>query len=622
MIHKPKYRSHLPVRLLSLAPAFLVFFALRSPGVTITSPDGNVVASVVTSGGNLVYSVTFHGSTAIETSPLGVVVNGADIGIGATITGNTAYSANTTFTSRHGVHPSGTDLRNGQTINVTHTATGRAYIVNVSAFNNGVAIRYEFTDTDSKNFTADNTAFTIPASSTAYYEPNVSVYEGQLTSSDIASIAAGTALGPPVTFKLTGTLGYLSLTESALANVGTFPNPYLTKVSGGTGRQLKVAYPVNVDGTTGASLSGSQKTPWNVIMLGTDLNMLVNNDIVEAIAAAPVSFTGATGMSVWDYLNPQPGGITAINAKTNSFWASQLGFAYNTIDAGWASWNGGNPWTQVADVVTYSHTRGIKVMLWKTSSELATSSQRTTFFQNLQNAGVDGVKIDFFDFGSQSAAARERIQLQKDILNGANTYNLVISFHGSSKPAGFFRTYPNLVQTEAIKGKENFPGNFSSAVIPFTRLLAGPADFTPLSLQGSYAGGRPASMEIAQVAALPGPIITIAERPDTVAQSPFASLIKTIPTMWDETRVLGQSVLGQSCVMARRKGTSWYLLILNSGTSRNWTIPLNFLSNATTYQADMIRDASTGLEHSTGLTSSSNLTITTASNGGFIARFY
>src|SRR5690606_25165297 len=145
-------------------------------------------------------------------------------------------------------------------------------------------------------------------------------------------------------------------------------------------------------------------------------NALVNNDLVESLAPPPdptlfpqgaATSWCAPGRSVWDWLNKPASGITATNAMTNSFWAAQLGWEYNTVDEGWSSWNGGNPWPQVQQVVNYSTALGVKVLLWKRSSELNTPVQRATFFQQLTNYGVAGFKADFFDFGGVHPAAKE-----------------------------------------------------------------------------------------------------------------------------------------------------------------------------------------------------------------------
>jgi len=610
------------LRALLLAGLLMLGNACAS-AVTVTGPDGAVVATVQTTSGNLNYSVTYRGVPVIEASSLGVTVNGTNLGSGVTIAGATAYSTNGIFPSRHGIHATGVDQFQAQLITLNHAASGLTGFLNVRAYGNGVAFRYEFTNSATKNITAESSSFVIPDSSTVWSQNGTSVYEGVYSGMSITAMATNTAMGPPVTVQLPGANGFVALTESTL---GVFGSPYLTKIADPTGRKFQVTYPVNQGGGTGVSVAGAVSTPWNVIMVGSNLNMIVNNDIVESLAPPPdpvlfpegtATSWATTGRSVWDWLRPQPGGITWTNAMTNSLWAARLGFEYNTVDSGWSSWNDGNPWPQVQQVVNFSHAAGVKVLLWKTSSELNTFSQRTNFFQLLQTYGVDGFKADFFDFSGVNASAKERVKLEEDILRDAAAYHLVANFHGSTKPTGQFRTWPNLIEVEAVFGKEQFLSSAATMPVPFTRFLAGPADFTPMLL------GSQSAYEIANPINMPGPIITYAERSDTIAKSPFAPVIRAIPSMWDETMVLSQSQLGTTVATARRKGNEWFIGIMNTGVTQGWVVPLTFLNSNTTYQAQIIRESSTSLEHTT-VTRGSVLfvTITNTGGSGFVARFF
>jgi len=607
----------------SLLAGLLMLGNACASAVTVTGPDGAVVATVQTTSGNLNYSVTYRGVPVIEASSLGVTVNGTNLGSGVTIAGATAYSTNGIFPSRHGIHATGVDQFQAQLITLNHAASGLACFLNVRAYGNGVAFRYEFTNSATKNITAESSSFVIPDSSTVWSQDGTSVYEGVYSGMNITAMASNTVMGPPVTVQLAGANGFVALTESSL---GVFGSPYLTKIADATGRKFQVTYPVNQGGGTGASVAGAVSTPWNVIMVGSNLNMIVNNDIVESLAPPPdpvlfpegtTTSWPTTGRSVWDWLRPQPGGITWTNAMTNSLWAARLGFEYNTVDSGWSSWNGGNPWPQVQQVVDFSHAAGVKVLLWKTSSELNSFSQRTNFFQLLQTYGVDGFKADFFDFSGVNASAKERVKLQEDILRDAAAYHLVANFHGSTKPTGQFRTWPNLIEVEAVFGKEQFLSSAATMPVPFTRFLAGPADFTPMEFGGNKA------YEIANPINMPGPIITYAERSDTIAKSPFAPVIRAIPSMWDETLVLPQSQLGTTVATARRKGDEWFIGIMNTGVTQGWVLPLTFLNSNTTYQVQIIRESSTSLEHTT-VTRGSVLfvTITNTGGSGFVARFF
>ncbi len=575
------------------------------------------------SGGSLNYSVSYRGVTVIDTSALGVTVNGTNLGLGVTVGSGSSYSTNETFPSRHGIHAVGVNQYQAQLIALSHAASGLTYFLNVRVYSNGVAFRYEFTNAPTKNISAESSSFVIPDGSTVWSQNGTSVYEGIYSGTNVTALASGSVMGPPVTVQLPGTNGFLALTESTL---GIFGSPYLTKVADATGRKLEVTYPVNSGGGTGASAGGALATPWNVIMIGADLNMLVNCDIVESLAPSPdptlfpegtAASWATAGRSVWDWLRPQPGGITYTNAMTNSLWASRLGFEYNTVDDGWAVWNGGNPWPQVQQVVDFSHAVGVKVLLWKTSSELNTFAQRTNFFRQLQVYGVAGFKADFFDFSSVNASAKERVKLQEDILRDAAAYHLIANFHGSTKPTGQFRTWPNLLQVEAVFGKEQFLSSIATMPVPFTRFLAGPADFTPMEF-----GGR-AAYEIANPINMPGPMLTYAERSDNIAKSAYASLIRAIPSMWDETIVLPQSQLGTTVATARRKGRDWFIGVMNTVVTQSWALPLTFLNSNTTYQAHLIRETSSTLER-TNVTRDSVLSVTITNGGGsgLVARLF
>lgn len=595
-----------------------------SQSITVSNADGSIAAVVTATGGNLTYSVTYRNVPVIEPSPLGVTIDGTNLGVGVTLGTSSGYFTNISFSSRQGVHAVAAEQINGQRITVNHAGSGISYLLDVGVASNGVAFRYEFDDGAAHSITAESSSFVIPTNSTVWFQTDLDEYQGLYSCTNINAIVTNTAMGPPVTIQLAGTNGFLALTESTL---GAFPNPYLLKVADNTGRMLKVAYPTNQDGTTGGIIGlTSPNTPWNVIMIGADLNMLANNDLVESLAPAPdpalfplgaLTSWATNGLSVWDYLDPWPGGITYTNAMTNSYWAAQLGFQYNTIDAGWSNWNNGNPWPLMQQVVNYSHSLGVKVIVWINSQYLQTTDQQLSWINLLKSNGVDGFKADFWDYNGVSPSAKEREQIQISILQEAASNQIVVTYHGRAKPTGQFRTYPNLLQVEGVYGQEQFPSSFGGLIPPLTRFLAGPADFTPFGLPW---GPQTAPYRIAQIILMPGPIITIADRPDLIAKSAFAPLIKSIPSLWDETIVLSQSKIDQTTAFARRKGSNWYLALMNSGSVSAWNIPLTFLSPNVVYHANVIRDTSTGLEPMT-LSNTNSLGVLAQTGGGEVVWF-
>ncbi len=593
---------------------------------SIKSPDGNLTAEVSVVGTRLGYSVVYHSNEVVQTSPLGFTLNGVDCGDHVRIASSVPKDVDETFSSRHGVHSVARNHYHGKRFTVTHLSSGISYVLEMRAYDSGVAFRYELTHSGTKMVTAESSGFILPTGSQVWSQGGKDSYEGIYSGRDISEIADGAVMGPPVVSRLPGDSGYVAITQSAVGE--GFPNPFLTKVADATGRNLQVTYPRNGDNSQGAAIKGNACTPWNVVMVGT-LDALVNSDIVESVAPAPdpalfpegaATSWARPGRSVWDWMSRFPGGITAENAKLNSHWANQLGWEYNTIDEGWGRWNNGNPWAEVREITSHAAARGVKILLWVRSSNLRSQALRTEFFKNLKAAGVSGFKADFFDFDSVSPASKERVQLVEDILKEAAAYHLVVDLHGTGKPLGQFRTYPNLLNIEAVFGKEQYPKAVDSIYPPFTRLLSGPADYTPLGLDDKLRGRQTAAFEIATFVNMAGPLITLAERSDTMAKSAFAPVIRSVPCLWDETKVLPGSEIGESCVMARRKGDMWYAAIMNVKTARTWSLPLDFLAAGTIYQAEIIRDESKGIEYRT-VTRETKLDVSVAAGGGFVAKF-
>lgn len=598
-----------------------------SRGETLKSPDGRLTAEISVVGNRLSYSVSRDSHRVVETSPLGFTLNGVDHGEDVVLSSSSDDVVDETFPSRHGVHTMVRNHYQGKRITVMHKPSGIAHVLHFRAYASGIAFCHELSHRGAKELGGESSSFVLPRGSNVWWQRGMDVYENIYSAADIAAIPADTKMGPPVVSLLPGGAGYVAITQAA-PEPG-FPNPFLVKAKDGEGQRLQVAYPRNGDGSQGASGRGNLRTPWNVVMVGADLNELVNSDIVESLAPAPdpALFPEGTatkwakpGRSVWDWMSRFPGGITAENAKLNSFWASQLGWEYNTIDEGWGEWNKGDPWPRVREITEHARPLGVGILLWVRSADLKSQERRTEFFKRVKAAGAMGFKADFFDFESVSPAAKERVELVESILKEAAGYQLVGNLHGTGKPLGQFRTYPNLLNFESVFGKEQFPNARATVHAPLTRLLCGPADYTPLGLAGNLKGRQTVAFEIASAINMAGPLITYAERSDTLAKSTFAPVIRSIPCLWDETVVLPGSEIGQACAMARREGDEWFVGIMNADSARKWSLDLGFLKPGTIYQAEIIRDESGSIEHRM-VTRGDKLEVSCAAAGGFVARF-
>jgi alpha-glucosidase len=359
-------------------------------------------------------------------------------------------------------------------------------------------------------------------------------------------------------------------------------------------------------------------------MIGADLNALVNCDVVPNLCPPPDPKLFPKGMrtewvrpgrAVWKYLDGGPSTLEGM--KEFCKLAGELGFEYNVVEGFWRRWSDAD----VKELVKYGKEHHVGIWLWKHSKELRDPEARRTFLKKCHDLGVAGVKIDFFDH-----EAKEVVDLYQALLRETAENQLMVNFHGSNKPTGEPRTWPNELVREAVKGMESRRIEDRArhdATLPFTRFLAGHADYTPVHF-GERRGNTTWAHQVATAVVFTAPLLTYAAHPRTLLDNPCAPVIKSIPATWDETRILPPSEIGEVAVFARRSGDTWFLAIVNGPDARTVRVPLTFLGDGK-YTALMIRDrkgepAAVRVEETTARRGET-LTIDLSAGGGFVARF-
>ena len=479
----------------------------------------------------------------------------------------------------------------------------------------------------------ETTVFNLPLNSTIWYHDLNMHYEGVHVKKQIQEVHKGEWVAPPATFKLPQG-SYASITEAALTE---YPGMAL-QANGKTGLVLTLAndqptsYPYKLRYSAedtarlkqAAKVRGTITTPWRVIIIGKDLNSLVNNDIITNLNPPPNPQLFPKGNStewikpgraVWKYLNGGGDGTLEV-MKHFTDGAAALGFEHNILEGFWSRWTD----EQLKELVDYSRQRGIGIWLWKHSKSLRSAPARDSFFRKCNEMGISGAKIDFFDH-----EAKEVIDLYEDIVKEAAQYHVLLDFHGANKPTGLSRTYPNVLVYEAVKGMESSKMTdraVHETTIPFTRFLAGPAEYTVLHF-GSRRANTTWAHQVASAAILSAPLLTYAAHPDTILMNPAANIIKSIPATWDETIVLPPSEIGELAVFARRKGRSWFLAIMNGVEPKKIKIPLSFLNG--NYKAEIVKDhpseSAAVLVGEKSYSSKNVLELELVSGGGLIAQF-
>jgi alpha-glucosidase len=372
-----------------------------------------------------------------------------------------------------------------------------------------------------------------------------------------------------------------------------------------------------------APVTGPITTPWRVVLIGKDLTALVNTTLIGRLSPPPdrrlFPLGSQTqwikpGRAVWKYLDG--GENTADTVREFSRLASQLGFEYQVVEGFWQKW----PKDELRDVIAESRKLGVGLWLWKHSNQLRTPESREHFFDLCREVGAAGVKIDFFDH-----EAKEVVELYEVMLREAAQRRLLVNFHGANKPTGESHTWPNELTREAVRGMESRRSDRSAhdATIPFTRLLAGPADYTPVHF-GERRNDTTWAHQIATAVVMTSPLLTYSAHPKTILENPAVDLIKSIPATWDQTLVLPDSEIGELAVLARRSGTTWFVAGLNGPTARSVKVDLGLFLPHGIYQAFLARDVpgNATAVHVERITvdRSTPLSLETSAGGGFLLR--
>jgi alpha-glucosidase len=618
---------------LSLAMAGPV---LAASDVNVSSPDGRIQFRLfLNDKRGLQYSVTFRAKPAIETSALGLSVNGVNLAEGVEIGAVDSYKVDETY-PWYGLKSTAVDNCNGVKVTVTHRQSRTAYTLEARAYNDGIAFRHVVPG-EGTRVPDEATEFRLPKMSQIWWHNLDESYENfyqrkiiGIGRGQYATVPAGSWVAPPATLVLPEGAGYVSITEGALRNYSGMV--LQADGDGGLLSRLGHAAPASWQFrayrsqfsvekfATPASITGTITTPWRIVMIGADLNALVNCDIVHNVAAPPDPKLFPQGLktdwikpgrATWVYMDG--GNNTVEGQKQVADLAQQLGFEYNVIEGVWSKW----PEGQLKELVDYSRQRGVRDLIWRHSGQLTDEKSVRELFEICRRNGAAGVKIDFFDHEH-----KEVIDQYEMILKLAAEYHLIVDFHGANKPTGLERTYPNLLGVEAVRGMEKELLARHNVTLPFTRCLAGLVDFTPTNFSPRWMADTTWAHQVANAVILQAPLLVYIAHPANILGNPTADVVKSIPAAWDETVVLPISEIGEVAAFARRKGNMWFLAVNNGPVAKVVRADLSFLGQGS-YMATLVRDgaeaSSVKIDHMS-LRSTDSISIDLRSGGGFVAR--
>jgi alpha-glucosidase len=609
--------------------------ALGANDVVITSPKGAVSMTIGVNGqGQLSYRLACGDREVVESSALGITIDGVRLGRGVALGRPTRQSVDETYLTR-GVHSMARNHFNSATIPVLHGKSGTSYVLEVRVFDDGAGFRYVAERTGLHQVSGEDTAFQLPADSAIWFQTNVANYEEIHKRLALTDVPADTFMGPPVVVELAGG-GYAALTEAALFHYSGMT----IRASGDASKPLEAAF----QDDKAWELEGTIKSPWRVIMVSPDLNGLVNCDIISNLNEPPSAELANAdwiqpGRGFWHWWSGTMGNWDSVAFDRQQQWvdyAAEFGFECYLVDAGWEhTWKkpGQDKWALLKELTTYAAEKGVGIVVWKRwktgrtegidMEGLDDPQSRRDFLRHCKAAGAVGIKIDYMD--SESKAI---IDFYTDVMKDTAAEQLMVDFHGANKPTGESRTYPNEVTREGIRGLEYNkwsalpPHHYAS--LPFTRFLAGHGDFTPCTFNVKTLKGTTFALQLATAICYTSPVMFYADKPELYLASAAVDVFKAIPSVWDETRVLAGSAIGDLAVMARRQGDTWFVGIINGGSQRSYELNLSFLSGRA-YAAVQLADDPDRPDNlvrtETTVQASSSLSVEMNAGGGFVAMF-
>lgn len=598
---------------------------LTAMGETVTGPDGNLTVSVDAVNGTPTYSVTFHGATILEQSPLGFISNIGDFSKGMTLTKVEPGSVTKSF-DQDKIKKSHIDY-NANTLTTTYTsADGLKMSIEWQVANNDIAFRYIIpTQGESRSMVINSeaTGFKFPSYTTVFMTPQSDAMIGWKRTKPsyeeyyITDAPLGTAseYGKGFTFPAlmkVGDNGWVLLTETDVD--GYFCGSRLSDCVNDT---YTIAYPMaeenNGNGTAAPGIALPGKTPWRTITVGSDLAPIVETtapwNVVEP------RYTTATparaGKGTWSWLLWQDKSINTADQIAFVDLAAEMGYQNVLIDNWWDKNIGREG---MKELINYARSKNVNVILWYSSSghwndieqspvnHMDRPIVRKQEMAWLKEVGVKNIKVDFFGGDKQ-----ETMRLYEDILSDAADYGIDVIFHGCTLPRGWERMYPNYVGSEAVLASENLVFRqefcdleaFHATLHPFIRNAAAIMEYGGSVLNKHFSRDNQSgterrtgdAFELATAVLFQNPVQNFALAPNNLTDAPAdaISFMKEVPTTWDDVKYLA-GYPGKYAVLARRHGSTWYIAGVNAqAETQTVTLDLSALNlngNTLTMWAD------------------------------------
>ena len=574
---------------------------------TLQSPNGKYQFTFSQKEGKLLYSLDYAGKPVVEAGELGVNIDNhlveSAMGIpvdnsnvwthGMEVTSVDRRSEDNTWKTVYGEYAQIRDHYNEMTIHLLkggkhQDGGGTAYDkrqqylldIIVRAYDEGVAIRYHFPEATNGLFmhiSEDLTSFRFAPGAEAYHYAWAQSHANKVKL--LKSEAAWKEEAErPLTLRLDNGL-YAAIGEAALSD---FVRGKL---------KLKADNELQMAMFDSADIITAYDMPWRFIMVGEKAIDLINNKQMVLNLNAPCQIQDASWIKPGKAFR-----VCRLDMKTcmeGVDFCVDRGLQYIELDAGWYGpemkmSSSALKVLETRDIdmpklCQYAKSKGIGV--WVYVNQRALYQELDQLLPLYEKWGISGIKFGFVQIGSQEWTTWLHNAVKK-----CADHHIMVDIHDEYRPTGWSRTYPNLMTQEGIGGNEEMPDAEHNTILPFTRFLCGPADYTPCYFNGRVKNTKAHQLAMPVVYYSPITFLYWYDLPNVYKGEKELDFWKYCPTVWDESKAL-QGEIGEYIVQARRSGNDWFVGAMNGLQARDITLnTADFLQIGKKYRVEIYND--------------------------------
>lgn len=618
---------------------------------TVNSPDSRITVNVET-GTNTTYSVTFHGKVILNPSPISMTFDN-----GTVIGRNMEVKKVERFTQNQVLKPV---VRQKSEQIIDHynemVLDADRYKLYFRVYNDGLAYRFHTDFPDSLKVLNEEVTYCFPEDYNTLFPEERSMLSAQqplFKPMKLSEIGTDRFCSTPILIKVDEN-ARIFISESDLES---YPGMFLRK-QGKNELAGKFAAVSLEDYKTDdrqifptkradyiARVNGTRNYPWRAMIVAeNDANLITNQLIYKLAPEANGDYSWVRpGKIAWDWYNALIlTGVDfkcGINNDTYKYYidfASKYGIEYVVIDDGWSeAWDVTKtiPEINMEELVAYGKKKNVDLILWVSWAPFREKIDEA--FDKFSQWGIKGIKMDFMNRDDQ-----EMVDFYYEVARKAAAHKMLVDFHGAYKPTGWLRTFPNVLTSEGVAGLENHKwGSFvtpkHNVTLPFTRMVAGPMDYTPGAMINFHEKDHkiwfnlPASVgtrchQLGMYVVYESPLQMLADSPSNYYREPVCmEFLSQVPVVWDETRVLKASV-GEYVIVARRHGDAWYIGGMAGEKGQKFEIDLDFIkgNKTLTYWEDGVNvdmNANDVARRTRKVKQGDKITITMYDGGGYAA---